>query len=65
MSTTVLFTALLESSRSEQMPVSIYLTSTVLHGIVSNIHPGAAEIKTHDGRRCVIAIDKIEAIEAL
>ncbi|MBP1651914.1 MAG: hypothetical protein H6Q26_2071 [Bacteroidetes bacterium] len=60
-----IFISLLESSRMEQQQISIYITHATLQGIVSNLYPEAVELRTHDGKRCVVALDKIEAIITL
>ncbi|SFW86638.1 hypothetical protein [Chitinophaga sancti] len=60
-----IFISLLESSRLEQQQISIYITHATLQGIVSNLHPDAVELRTNDGKRCVVALDKIEAIITL
>ncbi|TWV92754.1 hypothetical protein [Chitinophaga pinensis] len=62
---TTLFEKLLENSYTEQQPVSIFLTSAIVHGIVSQLHSGAVEVRTAEGKRCTIKTDKIEAIETL
>lgn len=62
---TTLFEKILENSYTEQQPVTVFLTSARVHGIVSLLHPGAVEIRTDEGRRCIIRTDKIEAIETL
>jgi len=60
-----IFISLLESSRQEQQQISIYITHTSLQGVVSNLYPEAVELRTHDGKRCVIDLEKIEAIISL
>lgn len=60
-----IFTSLFESSRMEQEEITIYITNAKLEGIVSVIHPAAVELRLPDGKRCVIAIDKIEAVSML
>jgi host factor-I protein len=46
----------------EQEEITIYITNAKLEGIVSVIHPEAVELRQPDGKRCVIAVDKIEAV---
>lgn len=60
-----IFISLLESSRLEQQQISIYITHATLQGVVSNLYPEAVELRTHDGKRCVIDLEKIEAIITL
>jgi hypothetical protein len=62
---TTLFEKILENSYTEQQPVTIFLTSATVQGIVSKLHPEAAEVRTAEGKRCIIRTDKIEAIETL
>jgi hypothetical protein len=63
MSASNLFIVMLENSQSEQLPISIFLTQAVLSGIVTNVYPDFAEIREHNGKRSVIALHKIEAIQ--
>jgi host factor-I protein len=60
-----IFISLLESSRLEQQQISIYITHATLQGVVSNLYPEAVELRMHDGKRCVIDVEKIEAIITL
>lgn len=60
-----IFISLLENSRLEQQQISIYITHAILQGIVSNLYPEAVELRTHDGKRCVVDLEKIEAIITL
>lgn len=60
---TTLFEKLLENSYTEQQPVTLFLSSAMVHGIVTTLHPGAVEIRTTDGKRCIVRTEKIEAIE--
>lgn len=64
MSTESPFVAMLESSRTEQLPVSIYLSYHIISGIVTDVQPTFVELRTDDGKRCVIALDKIKATSA-
>jgi sRNA-binding regulator protein Hfq len=65
MSTLALFIELLNSSRTEQQPVSIYLTNAILNGTVSNVTQDSVELRTAGGKKCIISLDSIEAIETL
>jgi hypothetical protein len=65
MSALNLFIVMLENSQSEQIPVRIFLTQAVLSGIVTNVDPAYAEIRDDSGKRCVIALQKIEAIQSI
>lgn len=56
---------MLENSQTEQLPVRIFLTHHILTGIVTNIYPSFVEIRTEDGKRCVVTLDKIEAIAGI
>lgn len=64
MSNDQLFVDLLESSKTEQMPVSVYLSSHIINGIVTNVYPEYAELRTNDGKRCVVVLRKVQAISA-
>ena len=57
-----LFFDLLDSSRIEQVPLDIYLTHHRISGVVTNITIDTAELRVADGRRCTIALDRIEAV---
>jgi sRNA-binding regulator protein Hfq len=57
-----LFFVMLENSRIEQIPVNIYLTHHLISGIVTNVDDYTVELRIPDGKRCAIALDKIEAI---
>ncbi|MBW8683865.1 hypothetical protein [Chitinophaga rhizophila] len=62
---TSLFEKILENSYTEQQPLTLFLTSVRLQGIVSTLYPGAVEIRTSEGKRCIIRTESIEAIETL
>jgi host factor-I protein len=57
-----LFTAMLENSKTEQLPVDIYLTNHLISGIVTSMNEQLVELRIHNGKRCAVALDKIEAI---
>lgn len=65
MSSSNLFLVMLASSQSEQLPVRIYLSHAVLSGIVTNVDLYFAELRDDSGKRCVIAIERIEAIQSI
>ncbi|WP_343688905.1 hypothetical protein [Chitinophaga sp.] len=60
-----IFISLLENSRLEQQLINIYITHATLQGVVSNLYPDVVELRTHDGKRCVVDLKKIEAIISL
>ncbi|WP_343668984.1 hypothetical protein [Chitinophaga sp.] len=60
-----IFISLLENSRLEQQQISIYITHAILQGIVTNLNQEAVELRTPDGKRCTVALDRIEAITTL
>lgn len=62
MSETNVFLVMLESSLQEQLPVRIFLTHHTLSGIVTYIGTTSVEIRTTDGQRGVILLNKIEAV---
>jgi host factor-I protein len=57
-----LFFDLLNTSRVEQVPVNIFLTAHLLSGIVADLNNDTVELRLDGGIRCVVALDKIEAI---
>jgi host factor-I protein len=57
-----LFFDLLNTSRVEQVPVNIFLTAHLLSGIVADLNNDKVELRLDGGIRCVVALDKIEAI---
>lgn len=63
MSALNLFIVMLENSQSEQLPINIFLTQAVLRGIVTNVYPDCVEIRDDSGKRSVIDLQKIEAIQ--
>lgn len=63
MSTSNLFISLLENSKTEQQAIRLFLTHTVICGIVSNLYPDTVEVRTESGKRCFALLEKLEAIE--
>jgi host factor-I protein len=57
-----LFFDLLNNSRIEQVPVNIFLTSFLVSGIVADLNDHTVELRADEGKRCVVALNKIEAI---
>ncbi len=57
-----LFFDLLNSSRVEQVPVNIFLTNHLISGIVADLNNYSVELRIDGGKRCVVALDRIEAI---
>jgi host factor-I protein len=57
-----LFFDLLNNSRVEQIPVNIFLTNHLISGIVADVNDHMVELRTDGGKRCVVALDRIEAI---
>lgn len=57
-----LFFDLLNNSRVEQVPVNIFLTNHLISGIVADLNDHTVELRIDGGKRCVVALDKIEAI---
>jgi sRNA-binding regulator protein Hfq len=57
-----LFFDLLNSSRIEQVPVNIFLTNHLISGIVADLNNYSVELRIDGGKRCVVALDRIEAI---
>jgi sRNA-binding regulator protein Hfq len=57
-----LFFDLLNNSRIEQVPVTIFLTSHLINGIVANLNNDTVELRIDGVKRCVVALDRIEAI---
>ncbi|WP_212005106.1 hypothetical protein [Chitinophaga sp. HK235] len=62
MSNLNVFIVMLESSKTEQLPVHIFLTHHTLSGIVTHIDADYVEIRTEEGKRGLISLEKIEAI---
>jgi host factor-I protein len=56
------FFNLLNSSKAEQVPVTIFLTNHLFSGIVASLNDLSVELRIDGGKRCVVALDKIEAI---
>jgi host factor-I protein len=57
-----LFFDLLNNSRVEQVPVNIFLTNHLISGIVADLNNHMVELRIDGGKRCVVALDRIEAI---
>ena len=57
-----LFFDLLTNSRVEQIPVNIFLTNHLISGIVADVNNHMVELRIDGGKRCVVALDRIEAI---
>ena len=57
-----LFFDLLNNSRAEQVPVNIFLTNHLISGIVANLNNDTVELRTGSSSRCVVVLDRIEAI---
>lgn len=57
-----LFFVMLENSRIEQIPVNIYLTHHLISGVVASVDDYTLELRVADGKRCAVALDKIEAV---
>ncbi|PZQ98687.1 MAG: hypothetical protein DI539_29160 [Flavobacterium psychrophilum] len=57
-----LFFDLLNNSKVEQASITIYLTNHLISGIVANLNNDTVELRTGSSSRCVVALDKIEAI---
>jgi hypothetical protein len=64
MSTEELFIVMLEDSKTEQLPVNIYLSYHLIKGVVTNVYPTSVELRTADSKRCIVSLSKIEAITA-
>jgi len=56
------FLDLLNNSKTEQVSVNIFLTNHLVSGIVANVNNDVVELRIDGGQRCVVALDKIEAI---
>ena len=65
MSASNLFIAMLAGSKSEQVAVRIFLSSAVLSGVVTNVDLDFVELRDDNGQRCMISIDRIEAIQTI
>ena len=57
-----LFFDLLNNSRIEQVPVNIFLTNHLISGIVADLNNHTVELRIESGKRCIVALDRIEAI---
>jgi sRNA-binding regulator protein Hfq len=56
------FFDLLNNSRIEQVPVNIFLTNHLISGIVADLNNYSVELRIDGGKRCIVALDRIEAI---
>ena len=57
-----IFFDLLNNSRKEQVPVNIFLTNHLISGIVAGLNNDMVELRIDGVKRCLVALDKIEAI---
>ncbi|MBC9934957.1 hypothetical protein [Chitinophaga qingshengii] len=64
MSESNVFLVMLESSKQEQLPVHIYFSCHTVRGIVAQISASVVELRTDDGHRTIILLDKIDAVSA-
>jgi host factor-I protein len=53
---------MLNNSRAEQIPVNVFLTNHLISGIVADLNNDTVELRIDGGKRCVVALDRIEAI---
>ena len=56
------FFDLLNNSKVEQASITIYLTNHLISGIVANVNNDTVELHTGSSSRCVVMLDRIEAI---
>lgn len=57
-----LFFDLLNNSKVERTTITIYLTNHLISGIVANLNNDTVELYTGSSGRCVVVLDRIEAI---
>ena len=57
-----IFFDLLNNSRTEQVPVTIFLTNHLISGIVADLNTDTVELRIDGVKRCMVALDRIEAI---
>lgn len=57
-----LFFDVLNNSKTEQASITIFLTTHQVSGIVADLNNDSVELRTGSSSRCVVALDKIEAI---
>jgi host factor-I protein len=57
-----IFFDLLSNSKVEQVPVHIFLSNHLISGIVADLNDHMVELRIDGGKRCVVALHKIEAI---
>ena len=53
---------LLNNSKVEQASITIYLTNHTISGIVANVNNDTVELHTGSSSRCVVVLNRIEAI---
>lgn len=56
------FFDLLNNSKVEGASITIYLTNHTISGIVANVNNDTVELHTGSSSRCVVVLDRIEAI---
>lgn len=57
-----IFFDLLNNSRTEQVPVNIFLSNHLISGIVADLNNDTVELRIDGVKRCLVALDSIEAI---
>jgi hypothetical protein len=57
-----IFFDLLNNSKVERTTITIYLTNHLISGIVANLNNDTVELYTGSSSRCVVVLDRIEAI---
>lgn len=57
-----LFFNVLNNSKTEQASITIFLTTHQVSGIVADLNNESVELRTGSSSRCVVALDRIEAI---
>ena len=57
-----LFFDVLNNSKTEQASITIFLTNHLINGIVADLNNDSVELRTGSSSRCVVALDRIEAI---
>jgi host factor-I protein len=57
-----IFFDLLNNSKTEQVPVNIFLTNHLISGIVADLNNDIVELRIDGVKRCIVALDRIEAI---
>jgi host factor-I protein len=56
------FFDVLNNSKTEQASITIFLTNHLISGIVADLNNDSVELRTGSSSRCVVALDRIEAI---